>query len=317
MVLLTIAGVAIGAFGIIVTVVFAVRYAERKDPKCYSVTYLKIAVSEDAPHDIHIAYKGTRVERVASTFVWFWNAGRKPIRREDITETKPILLRVLNEGGHAATILDFALRKTSRDGINFRVVKQDDTTLRLAFDFLDFNDGAVIEVQHNGSATSSPEMSGIVLGAPRGIRSTTPPRTRRQGPQLPSLAAQYQHRPSRRTQVIESIVATLLLGVVPFTISVILRGDLSISRDQLRTALQGYLTGDALTGATAAIETAARASRGEVIATVGTLAFLWLLFMLGIWLRGHDFPDSLLLGKPEKKDDLEPTWTTYVRERLR
>src|SRR5213594_2522854 len=190
-------GVAIGLIGIMVTVIVAVRSAEKKKPTYAGATYLKIATSADAPEDIQIAFKGAPVHRVTSTFIWFWNAGRRPIKSEDIPATQPLVLSIRDEAAQA-TILDFAIRKVSRPAINFEVAKLNDASLRLTFDFLDFHDGAVVEVQHVGGPLSIPEITGVVLGAPAGLRrrlrylSKSDRKKLLAKSSLPSLAEQYQ-----------------------------------------------------------------------------------------------------------------------------
>ena len=304
--------VALGLIGIVVTVIVAVRYAERKKPTYDGATYLKIAKSADAPEDIQIAFKGAPVHQVTSTFIWFWNAGRRPIKSEDIPATQPLVLQIKDEAARA-TILDFAIRKVSRPAINFQVAKLDDARLRLTFDFLDFHDGAVVEVQHVGGPLSIPEITGVVLGAPAGMRrrlrslSKSDRRKLLAKSSLPSLAEQYQERarPNRRRQALLTAVWTGGIGGLAFLLWK-LSGTTTalLSRQEIQGVLHTYLAGPPLDSAVQALIVAGSRSNDRLIwILLGTGS--WLLAMLVIWWRGHAFPDSLLLGEVEKENRRE------------
>lgn len=300
--------VAIGLIGIVVTIIVAVRYAEKKKPTYAGATYLKIAKSADAPQDIQIAFKGAPVHQVTSTFIWFWNAGRRPIKSEDIPATQPLVLRIRDETAQA-TILDFAIRRVSRPAINFQVAKLDDASLRLTFDFLDFHDGAVVEVQHVGGALSIPEITGVVLGAPAGIRrrlrslSKSDRRKLLASSYLPSVAEQYQERarPNRRRQALLTAVWTggiggsaLLLWKLTGTTTA------PLSRQEIQGVLHTYLAGPPLDSAVQALTVAGRNANNRSPIILLGIGF-WVLAMLIIWARGYAFPDSLLLGEVEKE----------------
>jgi hypothetical protein len=170
--LLNYIGLILGILSILVTVYFAIRYSERKEPRFISLNERKIAVSDDAPEEIQISYKGEKVDQVTSTNVWFWNEGKRPIKLEDIANDQPLLVK-LADPNKAIEILDVSVRKSSRDAINFKAKKEDASTVRLEFEFLDYRDGAVVEVQHTGTRGTSVNVSGVILGAPKGIRGAS------------------------------------------------------------------------------------------------------------------------------------------------
>jgi hypothetical protein len=301
----TIAGLAIGLIGIVVTIIIALRSAERKKPTYHGVTYLKITKSQDAPPDLQIAFKGERVDRVSSTFIWFWNEGRKPIRRDDIPTTQPLVLRI-RDGTANPTILDFAVLRMSRTAVNFQAAKQNDTSLLLTFDFLDFNDGAVLEVQHIGGPLSLPEITGVVLGAPDGIRRRlrvlTGERKRKvmERSSLPGLAAQYQQsaRPSKRRQTKLTCIVTGFIAVAAWLLVWVVRKvppTINLSSENARTVLRSYLSGSQLDSALHGLESAG-AERGGFVIFISIVTFVWLLAMYAVWSRDYVFPDSLLLG---------------------
>lgn len=112
-------------------------------------------------------------KRVTTSLIWFWNAGRRPILRQDIPAAQPLSVSI-SDPEKQLEILDVKVTKVSRPAIAFSASKTADTALDLSFDFLDHGDGALIEVQHTGTVFSRVEASGVILGAAEGIRLMQP-----------------------------------------------------------------------------------------------------------------------------------------------
>jgi hypothetical protein len=188
--------------------------------------------------------------------------------------------------------------------------------LRLTFDFLDFHDGAVVEVQHVGGPLSVPEITGVVLGAPAGIRrrlrvlSKSDRRKLLASASLPSLAQQYQERarPSRRRQALLTAVWTGVIGGLALLAWKASESTTTpLSGQQIREVLHTFLTGPPLDSAVQAL-TVAGSRPGDRWVWVFVGAMFWVLAMLIIWLRTYAFPDSLLLGEVEKEPRKEGGW---------
>ena len=163
-------GVAFGIISVGLSVYLYRKSKESKDPLLHYRTYRDIIKlsSTDNPN-IRIHYKSEEVDRVFTTYVWFWNAGKRPINRADIPPQAGLRLQ-LTDPSQKLAILDYRIIRPSRDAVNFTVSRVDDTSLALQFDFLDYQDGVVIEIQHTGSYRTTVTLEGIVLGAPEGVK---------------------------------------------------------------------------------------------------------------------------------------------------
>jgi hypothetical protein len=162
-------GFVIGVIGIILSVYLYQKALEKKEPRCFYRTYREIEkLSSSGDSNIQILYKSKDVDRVFTSYLWLWNKGKKAINQSDIPPQSNISI-VLNDKEHHSRILDYRILKASRDEINFRVTSVNDNKFSFAFDFLDYNDGAVIEIQHTGSYDTEIGTEGIILGAPKGI----------------------------------------------------------------------------------------------------------------------------------------------------
>jgi len=167
--LATYGGLFIGFIGIILSIYLYIKGKERKEPRCYYITNRDIEkLSSIGDSDIKIFYKSNEVDRVFSTYVWLWNKGRKAINQSDIPPQSSVVIK-LTDKIHSPKILDYRILNTSRNEINLKVLPLGENELIITFDFLDYNDGGVIEIQHTGSYKTEIETEGIILGVPDGI----------------------------------------------------------------------------------------------------------------------------------------------------
>lgn len=163
-------GFIIGILGIILSLYLYRKSLEAKEPRFYYKTYRdieKLTVGKSS--DIQVLYKDQDVDRVFSTYVWFWNGGKKPINKQDIPQQSKIIFRCIDKE-FPAKVLDYRILRTSRDAINFVIGEKGDDFISIGFDFLDQNDGAVLEIQHTGSYETEVQSEGIILGVPDGVR---------------------------------------------------------------------------------------------------------------------------------------------------
>ncbi len=298
--ILNYAGLIIGTLSIAATIYFAVRYAERKEPHVHALTVQKVGISPDAPQDIQIHYRGTKVDRISSTTLWFWNAGKKPIRETDIIASQPLVVHLTDPSG-ALEILDVNVRKVSRPAINFSAHKTAPSTIQLTFDFLDQRDGACVEIQHTGPRQTGTTVSGVILGAPRGVR-VTESRGLRSLFLLP--LALSGRRGSRRSSRLALLVASTVLVVFFVGMAVLafqVRNDIETAAPQVREALRPHLSGNALDAAVRAVEANAKFKTANRVGAYFMIAVLLLNALAGLlmfWKSGYPFPASLLPDDP-------------------
>ncbi|MBK9925306.1 MAG: hypothetical protein IPP66_08425 [Anaerolineales bacterium] len=170
------AGFIVGILGILLSIYLYKKGIESKDPRCYYKTFKNISkLSDEKDTKIKITYGQEEVTRIFTTYVWVWNGGRKPINKTDIPSQSSVKINFCDEE-FTPKILDYKIVKVSRPEINFSAFHSGETALAISFDFLDQDDGAVLEVQHTGSSDTELQSEGVILGVPEGlkiIRTTT------------------------------------------------------------------------------------------------------------------------------------------------
>ncbi|HEV7377866.1 MAG TPA: hypothetical protein VGN95_24495, partial [Pyrinomonadaceae bacterium] len=305
----------LGILSILATIYFAVRYAERKEPRFFSLNERKIAISEDAPEDIQITYKGEKVTRVTSTLVWFWNNGKRPIKNDDLPTEQSLLIK-LSDPDNKLEILDVSVRKISRESINFQATKKDSSTVGISFDFLDNNDGAAIEIQHTGARSTIVEISGVILGAAKGVRRMTR-RTLLSSPLLP-IRHNYvrRSRPSKILRFIITLILVFVFGGLSLFFLRLGEGEITTSRELLHPALENHLPNDAIDPIIQRIEeTAKYKTRNKVMPYLfgGSFILYLLISLIILWRSPVAFPNALLIDDTGKKDSETDTPTTSIR----
>ena len=164
----------------IVGVAYTVYYG-RKKPKKKLLVYensisipLAQAFSPEDDYKLSVVFqrKGSneeRIESVYTTFLKFANLGREPIRGSDIAPANPIKVKI--EG---ARTLDIQIAGISREVNNVYIrnqVKEDtEASAEVCFDFLDYQDGALVKILTVGNKGKI-SLSGDIIGMPEGIRN--------------------------------------------------------------------------------------------------------------------------------------------------
>lgn len=123
------------------------------------------SATDALPSAIDVQYDGTSIPRLSKTQIIIWNNGENTITGTDIVLKDPLRLQVGDDG----RILSVSVIKTSRDVIDVRLIDQDHPCeVLLTFDYLDANDGVVIEILHT-STDRKPRVRGTLRGLPQGI----------------------------------------------------------------------------------------------------------------------------------------------------
>lgn len=117
------------------------------------------------PDGVEVQYRGTPVQRLTSSTVWIWNAGKKTVRGVDIVGHDPLRLRFSGE------VLNVRIRKVTRKVLKIIVdtSKEEKKSVCYSFEFLDPDDGGVLEVLHTGPPTA-PACTGTIIGPSKGPR---------------------------------------------------------------------------------------------------------------------------------------------------
>lgn len=112
--------------------------------------------------NLDVKYSGQNVENLSIAKIVFWNAGSETIRGEDIADADPVSIVPLNN----TKLLDVKLLEDNSKPSRFLIsTKPDMTAAFLQFDFVDKNQGAVVQAIHTGTSAKDVTLTGTIKGA--------------------------------------------------------------------------------------------------------------------------------------------------------
>lgn len=165
-------GLGIGVIGLLLSYYFYKKGTRTKRPYCLTFTQsIAGRVLLDIP-DFQLTYKGRSVERLAITKLVFWNAGSETIASGDVPTAAPFLIGLSENVEFLNHNLEFVKR---RSNAIMMTLDQDKKHLRVDFEYLDKNDGFVVELLHTGLTDDAIQIQAVFKGAQGLVRRGAAP----------------------------------------------------------------------------------------------------------------------------------------------
>jgi hypothetical protein len=179
----------IGVIGLVYTIYYG-RKGLRKKLLVYSNTVsipLAQAFSPEDDYKLSVLFqrRGSSEERISSvytTFLKFANLGKEPIRGNDIAPANPIKVKI--EDSRTLDIQIAGITRTVNNVIlKNQILGEKDSSAEVSFDFLDFQDGAIIKILTVGDK-GKVTLNGDIIGMPEGIKEISDARDELSGSSL-------------------------------------------------------------------------------------------------------------------------------------
>ena len=139
---------------------FFYRIAKKERRPVYVVAG-NVVVRGDEKRQIEVRHREQVVPVVTRTVIAFWNAGREPIRRDDLLENHPLRVRLPDD----AVLLEAGVLTRTRSEIDFACFPDDwYAAVNLGFSYLNRGDGGVVEILHTGELPFNAKIEGAIVG---------------------------------------------------------------------------------------------------------------------------------------------------------
>ncbi|HEV2805147.1 MAG TPA: hypothetical protein VGW57_09480 [Chthoniobacterales bacterium] len=160
-------GVTVGVVGILIGVAVAYyfyRIGLRVKEPCFSMRSNNLIEGYSSRlTGLKVLFGDEGVETLTVTRLLFWNAGAETIDRNDIAPTNPLRIEA-----DTVSLLEARVLSRSSDSNSFSCsVPEEKKRSLLTFDYLDRDQGAVIQVVHTGTSSSDLRVLGDIKGAPK------------------------------------------------------------------------------------------------------------------------------------------------------
>ncbi len=161
--LIGIVGAILGVIGI-----FSYKISKSSAKPAYQKSSLRlIGRDEDnLPNEVTVSFQGKEVDRLTKTTLIIWNNGTEVLDGTNVITSDPISIS-FNETDN---ILSYKILKSTKKVNNIQITKNIANThqLILNFDYLDPEDGFILEILHD-SELRTPKITGTIKGIPHGI----------------------------------------------------------------------------------------------------------------------------------------------------
>lgn len=160
----TIVNYTIGVLSLLlafVSIYLTIKSNKKKEP-VYSIKGNNVISGYSSIYEnLTVAYKGEKVENFTVSKVLIYNRGAETITKEDITTRNQLRLIALNNW----KILDASILQFNNSSNKLEIdLDRAESSVRISFDYLDQNQGAVIQVIHNGLSADDIKLVGDIMG---------------------------------------------------------------------------------------------------------------------------------------------------------
>ncbi|MFM9989758.1 hypothetical protein [Flavobacterium sp.] len=145
---------------IILAFIFYFKSIRNKKPIYNIETNRLVSNNLTSLSKIEIKYNNSPVSNLSVTKIALWNNGKESIRRNDIASSDPIIIKTKDN------VLLYDFEVVYEKAVNVIVVeKESENSLKISFEFLDFNDGVVLNIYHSGNRSDNIKISGTLIGS--------------------------------------------------------------------------------------------------------------------------------------------------------
>ena len=147
--------------GFILAFIFYFKSKKVKKPRLESRSLNLLKESAEKIEGLKITYLNENIPNITITKLAIWNDGNDTINKSDIASADPLLITAKD----TVHILEYKIIYQKNECSLFDIEEiESGKKLKVTFDFLDFQDGAVIQLLHTGNSSSDIEFKGTIKG---------------------------------------------------------------------------------------------------------------------------------------------------------
>jgi hypothetical protein len=154
-------------FGLVLTIwgiIIAIKSKTRKGLSYSFISYNLIRDFSEKINGLTVNFNGEKVQNFSVSKIVIWNSGNVTINQSDIVNADPLRI----EGNEILSILDYEIIQSNEPSNQFKLVdlksEQGIKHLNLEFDYIDPQQGCVIQIFHNAIAPHKPVLKGKIKG---------------------------------------------------------------------------------------------------------------------------------------------------------
>ncbi|MCM1565126.1 MAG: hypothetical protein FNP40_10855 [Dehalobacter sp. 4CP] len=152
----------IGILSLILGIIFFIKSKKTKNPKVQIRSINLLRDSVEKFNGLQILYNGNKIPNVTVTKIALWNDGKDTINNSDIASADPLLIKCKDD----YLILEAKIIYTKKESNDVKLHQiEQGKSYAIEFDYLDFEEGAVIQVLHTGNSSNDIQFCGTIKSA--------------------------------------------------------------------------------------------------------------------------------------------------------
>ncbi len=145
----------------ILAYIWGIRNKKVKRPKVLTKSINILTNNVDKIEGLKISYLDEEIPNVTITKVIIWNEGKETIDGSDIAPKDPLVIKALND----VRILNHNIIYVKNESNAIRLTKTiNNKELKIDFDYLDYEEGVIIQILHTGDSTNAIDVEGSIKG---------------------------------------------------------------------------------------------------------------------------------------------------------
>lgn len=121
-------------------------------------------------NDLSVLYKNSEIENLSVCRLAFWNGGNEAIGKDDISSNDPLMVKIKEP----YKILDVFIIESSSKANGISVISDSSGGYLINFDYLNPNNGGVLQIIHTAKSSSSLFLQGEIKGIKEIIKYINP-----------------------------------------------------------------------------------------------------------------------------------------------
>jgi hypothetical protein len=163
---------------IVVTIVLAIGIPallsiKKERELVYSFSSFNFIQGFDSFNELEFTFNNNKIKNFTKTKLIFWNNGRKIINKKDIPKAGPLKIK-LSESSYK--ILSYKILKVNNPANQIKLeYNETNQEITLKFDYLNKNNGAVVEIIHDGKTKKDIKLEGDIKdGTVKNVKKDNP-----------------------------------------------------------------------------------------------------------------------------------------------
>lgn len=159
--LTTLVSIFIGIIGVVASFIF---YFKGKQIKKLKIELKSINLLKNSIENIkglNIEFLGNSIPNLTVTKLALWSDGNHSIYKQDLAFADPLSINALNNTSFLEVKIIYSKNKCN---LITTTLFENNKQIIIDFDFLNYEDGAVIQILHTGSSSNDIEVSGTIIG---------------------------------------------------------------------------------------------------------------------------------------------------------